>query len=186
MAHGAVFMWGAFVGLFAVTRFGLPFPIAFILAVVLAGLLSVALDSVAFRSVAKTRCTGILGDYFLDRSRADPDEPGGTRLRDKRVLRYPLGTLPVKIVMLFGLRVTLIQAVIVGSPLVIVSALLGYLFYTRFGRQIRAVAVNGHAETLLSINADLVYFQTFFISGALAGAAGVLIGVAFNAVRFIS
>ena len=38
MAHGAVFMWGAFVGLFAVTRFDLPFPIAFVLAVVLAGL----------------------------------------------------------------------------------------------------------------------------------------------------
>ena len=53
MAHGAVFMWGAFVGLFAVTRFDLPFPIAFILAVVLAGLLSVALDWVAFRPLRK-------------------------------------------------------------------------------------------------------------------------------------
>jgi len=26
MAHGAVFMWGAFFGLFAITRFDLPFP----------------------------------------------------------------------------------------------------------------------------------------------------------------
>jgi branched-chain amino acid transport system permease protein len=48
MAHGAVFMWGAFIGLFAVTRFDMPFPIAFVLAVVLAGLLSVALDWVHF------------------------------------------------------------------------------------------------------------------------------------------
>ena len=53
MAHGAVFMWGAFVGLFAVTRFDLPFPVAFVLAVVLAGLLSVALDWVAFRPLRK-------------------------------------------------------------------------------------------------------------------------------------
>jgi branched-chain amino acid transport system permease protein len=30
-----------------------------------------------------------------------------------------------------------------------------------------------------------VYFQTFFISGALAGAAGVLIGIAFNSVHFL-
>src|SRR6476661_3430913 len=27
MAHGAVFMWGAFFGLFAITRFDLPFPL---------------------------------------------------------------------------------------------------------------------------------------------------------------
>ena len=114
------------------------------------------------------------------------------RLSETRVLRYPFGTLPVEIFMLFGLRVTLIQAVIVGSALVIVGsalvivgALLGYLFYTRFGRQIRAVAVNERTATLLGVNPDFVYLQTFFISGALAGAAGVLIGVAFNAVHFL-
>ena len=54
-----------------------------------------------------------------------------------------------------------------------------------FGRQIRAVAVNERTATLLGVNPDFVYFQTFFISGALAGAAGVLIGVAFNAVHFL-
>jgi len=32
MAHGAVFMWGAFFGLFAITRFDLPFPLGFVLA----------------------------------------------------------------------------------------------------------------------------------------------------------
>jgi branched-chain amino acid transport system permease protein len=52
MAHGAVFMWGAFFGLFAITRFDLPFPLGFVLAIVLAGLLSVALDWVAFRPCA--------------------------------------------------------------------------------------------------------------------------------------
>jgi branched-chain amino acid transport system permease protein len=53
MAHGAVFMWGAFFGLFAITRFDLPFPLGFVLAIVLAGLLSVALDWVAFRPLRR-------------------------------------------------------------------------------------------------------------------------------------
>ena len=80
---------------------------------------------------------------------------------------------------------TLIQAVMVLSTLLIVAALFVYLFYTRFGRQIRAVAINERTATLLGVNPNFVYFQTFFISGALAGAAGVLIGIAFNAVHFL-
>ena len=71
------------------------------------------------------------------------------------------------------------------STLLIVAALFVYLFYTGFGRQIRAVAINERTATLLGVNPNFVYFQTFFISGALAGAAGVLIGIAFNAVHFL-
>jgi len=184
MAHGAVFMWGAFVGLFAVTWLDLPFPLAFVVAVVLAGLISVALDWVAFRPLRKrgapefSAIISSIGAGLVLMNIAQ-------RVSETRVLRYPFGTLPVEIFMLFGLRVTLIQAVIVVSALVIVSGLLLYLFYTRFGRQIRAVAVNERTATLLGVNPDFVYFQTFFISGALAGAAGVLIGIAFNAVHFL-
>ena len=184
MAHGAVFMWGAFVGLFAVTWLDLPFPLAFVVAVVLAGLISVALDWVAFRPLRKrgapefSAIISSIGAGLVLMNIAQ-------RVSETRVLRYPFGTLPVEIFMLFGLRVTLIQAVIVVSALVIVGALLVYLFYTRFGRQIRAVAVNERTATLLGVNPDFVYFQTFFISGALAGAAGVLIGIAFNAVHFL-
>ena len=184
MAHGAVFMCGAFVGLFAVTRLDLPFPLAFVVAVVAAGLLSVALDWVAFRPLRKrgapefSAIISSIGAGLVLMNIAQ-------RLSETRVLRYPFGTLPVEIFMLFGLRVTLIQALIVISALVIVSLLLVYLFYTRFGRQIRAVAVNERTATLLGVNPDFVYFQTFFISGALAGAAGVLIGIAFNAVHFL-
>jgi branched-chain amino acid transport system permease protein len=107
------------------------------------------------------------------------------RVSDTRVLRYPFGTLPIEIYSFLGLRVTLIQAVMVLSTLLIVAALFVYLFYTRFGRQIRAVAINERTATLLGVNPNFVYFQTFFISGALAGAAGVLIGIAFNAVHFL-
>jgi branched-chain amino acid transport system permease protein len=85
----------------------------------------------------------------------------------------------------FGLRVTLLQLVIVGSVALIVAALFAYIFYTGFGRQIRAVAINERTASLLGVSPARVYFQTFFISGALAGAAGVLIGIAFNSVHFL-
>jgi branched-chain amino acid transport system permease protein len=184
MAHGAVFMWGAFFGLFAITRFDLPFPLGFVLAIVLAGLLSVALDWVAFRPLRKrgapefSAIVSSIGAGLVLMNIAQ-------RVSDTRVLRYPFGTLPIEIYSFIGLRVTLIQAVMVLSTLLIVAALFVYLFYTRFGRQIRAVAINERTATLLGVNPNFVYFQTFFISGALAGAAGVLIGIAFNAVHFL-
>ena len=179
MAHGAVFMWGAFFGLFAITRFDLPFPLGFVLAIVLAGLLSVALDWVAFRPLRRrgapefSAIVSSIGAGLVLMNIAQ-------RVSDTRVLRYPFGTLPIEIYSFLGLRVTLIQAVMVLSTLLIVAALFVYLFYTRFGRQIRAVAINERTATLLGVNPNFVYFQTFFISGALAGAAGVLIGIAFN------
>jgi branched-chain amino acid transport system permease protein len=184
LAHGAVFMWGAFVGLFAVTKFDLPFPLAFVLAILVAGLLSVVLDWTAFRPLRKrgapefSAIISSIGAGLILMNIAQ-------RLSETRVLRYPFGTFPVEVYTLLGLRITLIQATIVLGAAVIVAALLAYLFYTSFGRQIRAVAVNERTASLLGVNPDFVYFQTFFISGALAGAAGVLIGIAFNSVHFL-
>jgi branched-chain amino acid transport system permease protein len=51
---------------------------------------------------------------------------------------------------------------------------------TRMGRAIRAIAWSTRTSRLLGVNVDLVVGQTFFLSGALAGAAGALLGLAFN------
>ena len=60
-----------------------------------------------------------------------------------------------------------------------------YLYATAQGRQIRAVAGNYRAAQLLGVNPNAIFYQTFFLSGALAGAAGVMVGLAFNAVQFL-
>jgi branched-chain amino acid transport system permease protein len=48
---------------------------------------------------------------------------------------------------------------------------------TRLGQAMRAVAEDKSAAALMGINVDRVISQTFIISGALAGAAGVMWGV---------
>jgi branched-chain amino acid transport system permease protein len=184
LAHGAVFMWGAFVGLYAVTGLHLPFPLALLCASIVAGLLSVALDWLAFRPLRRrgapefSAIVTSIGAGLILMNIAQ-------RVSETRVLRYPFGTFPIEVYSVFGLRVTLLQVVIVASVACIVAALFAYMFYTSFGRQIRAVAVNERTAALLGVNPQSVYFQTFFISGALAGAAGVLIGIAFNSVHFL-
>ncbi len=69
----------------------------------------------------------------------------------------------------------------VTKTLVLVAALLMmvglyfFLFYTRFGKSIRAAAQNKEAARMVGIEIDLVYAVTFAIGIALTGAAGMLI-----------
>ena len=48
---------------------------------------------------------------------------------------------------------------------------------TRLGRAMRAVAENKSVAALMGIDVDRIISQTFIISGALAGAAGVMWGI---------
>jgi branched-chain amino acid transport system permease protein len=75
--------------------------------------------------------------------------------------------------------------IIVVSALVLVAALIHALYHTGMGRRIRCVAHSEGTAQLLGINAEWVNIQVFFISGALAGFAGVMIGLAFNSVHFL-
>ncbi len=56
--------------------------------------------------------------------------------------------------------------------------------HTRLGRAMRAVAENKNAAALMGIDVDGVISQTFVISGALAGAAGVMWGIHLGLVYY--
>jgi branched-chain amino acid transport system permease protein len=56
--------------------------------------------------------------------------------------------------------------------------------HTRLGRAMRAVAENKPVASLMGIDVDSVISQTFIISGALAGAAGVMWGVHLGLVYY--
>lgn len=182
LAHGAIFMAGAFMGVYAVMS-GLPLPVALLLAVVGAGLLAVLVDLVAFRRLRRTGQVEF-GAIVTSIGASLAIVSIAQRLSNSDTLRFPFGTFPVVFFRGFGLRVSLLQLVIMGSVAAILLLLGLAIGSTSFGRQVRAVAANERAATLLGVNPSLVYLQTFFLSGALAGLAGVLIGLSFNAVHF--
>ena len=55
---------------------------------------------------------------------------------------------------------------------------------TRLGRAMRAVAENKQVAALMGIDVDRVISRTFIISGALAGAAGVMWGIHLGLVYY--
>ena len=56
---------------------------------------------------------------------------------------------------------------------------------TRFGRAMRAVAENKQTAALMGIDVDAIISRTFIVSGALAGAAGVMWGIHLGLVYYL-
>jgi branched-chain amino acid transport system permease protein len=184
LAHGAVFMWGALIGYFAVTLAGLPLWAAFIVAIFGAGLVSVALELCVFRPLRRHQgdefgtIVASIGANLILMQLAQ-------QATNAQTLRFPFGIFPIVFYNIAGLRVSLQQIAILGAVAIIVVVLLAFLFKTSLGSEARAVAVDERTSMLLGVNPGKVYLTSFLIAGMLAGAAGVILGVAFNSVSYV-
>jgi branched-chain amino acid transport system permease protein len=87
-----------------------------------------------------------------------------------------------------GVHISLIQAIIMVSALVMMLFLDALVSRTKLGRSIRAVAEDAPTAALMGVNIDKTISRTFIIGGALGGAAGFLYGSALvfsNTMGFI-
>jgi branched-chain amino acid transport system permease protein len=184
MAHGAVFMWGALIGLYCVQTLALPLPLAFLLACIGSGFLSLLIDQLVFRPMRQRDgdefggLVGSIGASLVLISAAQ-------QFTHAEIMNFPFGTFPIHHFEFAGLRVSLLQLSMVGCLVLMAGGLFYYLYGMPFGRQVRAVAVSERTALLLGVDPKAVYRRTFFIAGALAGAAGVILGLAFNSVHFL-
>jgi branched-chain amino acid transport system permease protein len=78
--------------------------------------------------------------------------------------------------------VSAIQLTVLGVTVLLVALLAFLVQRTSIGRALRAVAENRDVARLLGVPAGRVTLIAFMLSGSLAGAAGVLIGVHYAAI----
>ena len=181
LAHGAVFMWGAFFGLLAVTKLDMPIWAALLVAMLGAGILGIVLDRVAFRPLRKRNAPQLaaiissIGASTILVSLAQG-------AFGAQVSRFPFDTLPAQVFTAGPVRVTLVQVIVFAVSLVLMAALLLFMRRSRSGKAMRAVAYSGRISSLLGIDVDRIIVTTFFVSSALAGASGVFLGLAFSAI----
>ncbi|RZT94868.1 amino acid/amide ABC transporter membrane protein 1 (HAAT family) [Advenella incenata] len=183
LSHGAIFMAGAFIGYYA-TRIGLSFLPAVLLAMVGSALIACLTDLVAFR---RLRASGQIefGALISSIGVGLILTSLGQLISKTKVLVYPFDLVPNEFFQLLGVRVSLLQIVTITSVVVTLALVFFVIYRTSLGRQIRATAGNERAAVLLGVNPTRVYLFVFAISGALAGYAGVLIGLLFNSVHFM-
>ncbi len=182
LAHAAVFMLACFVALVLVGSAHLHILAALPLAVLAAGLLGLVLERVAFRPL-RGRANANLSGLISSLAVAIVFEAIALEVWGPNVERFPFGTIPAgKPIPFLGAEISRLQLTTVGVAVLFFLALTWLVTRTRLGREIRAVAESPRAAQVLGVDVNRVIAASFFISSALGGAAGVLYGLAYNAI----
>ncbi|MEK4496462.1 branched-chain amino acid ABC transporter permease [Ureibacillus sp. FSL W8-0352] len=171
-AHGDVFMLGAFIGFFAITRWEMGFIPALIIAMVVCSIIGMIIERVAYkrlrnatRIAALTTAIGVsfLIEYTMIFFRGATPEA------------YPQ-VLPQTNINILGANINS-QTIFILVVTIILMILLQFIVHkTKIGKAMRAVSHDADAARLMGINVDNTISATFAIGSALAGAAGVIFG----------
>ena len=92
--------------------------------------------------------------------------------RPKSISLLPELSQPVEI---FGARIPLLQVVTIMATLLVLFGLTALLKRSRFGLEMRAAAENFTMARMLGVRANRVIMGAFALSGALAGAIGLIL-----------
>ena len=179
LAHQAVFMLCAYAALVLVVNLHMPMPVAFPAAVLLGGLLGMAVERIAFKPLrgrSDSNTAGLISSIAL----ATILEAGVVAVFGPDMERFPIGAVPNRTFTVGGAVVSELQILIIAIAAAMLLGLTWLLRRTRLGRRIRAVAESPKAARVLGVDVDRIIAASFFVSSALGAAAGVLFGLAFN------
>ncbi|MCX7732174.1 MAG: branched-chain amino acid ABC transporter permease [candidate division WOR-3 bacterium] len=176
-AHGDVFMVGAYLGFFALTSWHLPFPVAIILAMVGCALLGVFIERVAYKPLRRAArisalITAIGVSLFLEYF-SSLKFVFGPYFR-----AYPR-PFPIRTFTIAGITISNIQIIVLAVAILLMIALTIFVNRTKTGLAMRAVSFDHDTARLMGIDVDNIISITFGIGAALAGAGGVLYGIAY-------
>jgi branched-chain amino acid transport system permease protein len=182
LAHAATFMWCAFAGWVVMSQLGLPLAVGLAVAMLAGAGIAALLELLAFRPLRRegsdrlSSMISSIGASIVMVSIAEAVFGVNTR-------RFPDGVLdphPFFLGGSGGVRVSRAQILIMAAALVLTFCLDLFIRRTRMGKAIRAIAADQRAARLLGIDVDAVVIVTFLAAGALAGAAGILVGLLTN------
>ncbi len=182
LTYGFYFSVGAFVALFATVQAKMSIFLALPLAAVATGLIAVVIDGMVITPLRKAKAPELaslmvtLGATLLLYSLMTAWF--GTDIR-----RFPAHVFPDEAIEIGGVRVVLAQIIVIVTAAVIVLGLGLLLKRTKIGMALRALAENPDAAELMGVNTSAMVRLVSFLSGALGGAGGVLIGLNTNAIQ---
>lgn len=177
LAIAELFMIGGFIG-FTIILAQLPLPLAILAGMLGAGLIAIIIEKVAYEPLRNTPVITpmlstlgfsiILQNVATNVWGSDPLQLPSEFLGE----RYQIG--PVSI--------GAMQLLVLGATIVLVALLAFLVQRTSIGRALRAIAENRDVSRLLGVKADRLMLIAFILSGMLAGAAGVLVGLHYAAI----
>ena len=177
-AHGVVYTAGAYFAYTLMISLHLNFALSFFLAIILAGLLGIAIDRCVYLPLRKRNASNLI---FLLAS-------FGVFIFLQNLIQLIYGaqiltirTGPVKEGHHFlGAVITDIQILILVVSIILMILLWLFIRKTKLGKAMRAVSDDPIAANVVGINPEKIILASFAIGSALAGAAGILISFETN------
>ena len=105
----------------------------------------------------------------------------GQLIFGKNVVQFP--SPPEHTFVLAGINIRTIEVIAVLAAIVLMVALQSLVYGTKVGRAMRAVAIDHKVAGLMGIPVDRIISLTFIIGSALAGAAGLLVGITYGQIK---
>lgn len=178
-AHGDVYMLGAFFGYYTINVWHFNFIMALFGSMIFCALVGMLIEFVAYRPLRHSSriavlITAIGVSYFL--------ENGMSVLFSGDTRDFPQVIKQVNYEW-FGIRVTNVQLLIFATTIILMIILQLIVKKTKMGRAMRAAAADPVAAELMGININGTISFVFAIGSAMAGAAGVLIGLYYNSIE---
>ena len=178
-AHGDIYMVGAYIGYFVITGLHLGVVPAIIIAMAACALLGVVIEKIAYKPLRHaSRITSLITAI-------------GVSLFLEYTMQYFMGagvrTMPDDVLLegvlqIGGVSITYTQLMIFVIAVLLMLLLQFIVKKTKIGKAMRAVSTDPDAAQLMGINVNATISYTFAIGSALAGAAGVLVGLYYNSI----
>ena len=181
LAHGAIFMLGAYAALQGVLLLRLPLSLAVLVAMLVAGLCGWCLDKFIFAPL-RTRQAPHLAPMIATIGLAIVLNSAIQGLFGAENLRFPFDVMPAQVLSGGGIQITWLEIRIIFLAVALMAVLLWGLHKTSVGRALRAVAESVKAAALVGVDVEGVFRGTSVIASMLGGVAGVLIALYSNAV----
>jgi branched-chain amino acid transport system permease protein len=177
LAIAELFMIGGYLG-FTIIVAQLPLPLAVLAGMAGAALIAVVIEKVAYEPLRNTPVItpmlSTLGFSIILQNVA-------TNVWGSDPLQLPPEFLDVRY-QLGPVSIGGMQLIVLGATILLVSMLAFLVQRTSIGRALRAIAENRDVARLLGVPADRLMLLAFVLSGLLAGAAGVLVGLHYAAI----
>ncbi|MGX9135521.1 branched-chain amino acid ABC transporter permease [Rummeliibacillus sp. JY-2-4R] len=182
MAHGEIFMVGAYVGVMTTGVLGWPLWLGFLASIVVTGILGYLLERLTLRPLRGKKGVSHLAplistigvSIFLENMShhlfGAGNQPFKTSFSE---LKIEVGSITIYVV----------QIVIFVISVILMMALSYWLSKTKAGKALRATAENLETASILGVNTKRTITMTVIIASAMGGIAGILVGMAFNSVN---
>lgn len=179
-AHCDIYMVGAYIGFFVSTDLHLPFVPTLIVAMLGSALAGVLVERFAYKPLLRKASSislliTAMGVSLLLENGFNAVFGGSPR-------SYPHNILTQKSISLGPVRTDSLHLIILLTSVVLMVLLQIVIYKTKIGKAMRATSADKDAAALMGINVNATISATFAIGSALAGAAGVLVGILYNSI----